>query len=236
MGSYNPRGQQIFVVFISLGVVFIFIFYKQARLSGVSAVSFAISECEWGVYFQGCHRNHCICGDSDWGCRPGKILLFLSWVNTWHTCMRAPCAHCTHVTCGFVFFLSLGECRCRQTQVRPLVVRDAWVTLNNIRVCVCSTLFSAVPDIQKHLHHDNSSNRCPLNLLFPLHCCSANQQCLEFKVLTEGDCLARSSWDKSASLSFYHGEMRFCFDKRLWWQQYCCVSCLGCKVFGYTDL
>lgn len=24
--------------------------------------------------------------------------------------------------------------------------------------------------------------------------------------------------------------MRFCFDKRFWWQQCCCVSCLGCKV------
>lgn len=108
MGSYYPRGQQIFVVFISLGVVFIFIFYKQARLSGVSAVSFAISECEWGVYFQGCHRNHCICGDSDWGCRPGKILLFLSWVNTWHTCMRAPCAHPHTRHMWGSFFLSLS--------------------------------------------------------------------------------------------------------------------------------
>lgn len=98
-------GQQIFVG----SYLWVFFFYKQARLSGVSAVSFAISECEWGVYFQGCHGNHCICGDSDWGCRPSKILLFLSWVNTWHTCVHAPvlvraCARTRKHICFFVFF------------------------------------------------------------------------------------------------------------------------------------
>jgi len=59
-------------------------YYWQWGLSGVIAASFAISECECRVYFQGCHGNHCICGGSDWCCRPSKTVLFLSWVNTWY--------------------------------------------------------------------------------------------------------------------------------------------------------
>lgn len=45
-------------------------------------------------------------------------------------------------------------------------------------------------DILIHLHHDNSSNRCPLNLSTQLHrvfSCSAVQACLMFEVLTGRD-------------------------------------------------
>lgn len=59
-------------------------YYWQHRLSGVIAASFAISECKCGVYFQGCHGNHCICGGSDWCCRPSKTVLFLSRGITWY--------------------------------------------------------------------------------------------------------------------------------------------------------
>lgn len=66
--------------------VFMDSYYWQWGLSGVSAVSFAISEWECRVYFRGCRGNHCICSGSDWFCRARKNLLFLSCVNTWHTC------------------------------------------------------------------------------------------------------------------------------------------------------
>lgn len=53
-----------------------------------------------------------------------------------------------------------------------------------------SYLSPVLPDILIHLHHDNSSNHCPLNCSTQLQCVflwSAGQACVMFEVLIGGD-------------------------------------------------
>lgn len=160
---------------------------RQRGLSGVSAASFAISECECGVYFQGCHGNHCICGGSDWCCRPSKTLLFLSWVNTWYTHSHTLRCTCRNTDENRQLHSHNAQ---KTSSVAVLVIYTVSEALCVTQACVhFPSLLSA--EILMHLHHDDSSNRCPLNIPIPALCIlcvrSAVQACFKCEVLTGGD-------------------------------------------------
>lgn len=116
-------------------------------LWGYCSVLFAISECKCGVYFHGCHGNHCICGGSDWCCRPSKTVLFLSRVNTWYARARSPTfAHArTHA------WIQIQTHSLTQTNAVTLQFGFTKAPKGKRKVY----LSSAAQDILIHLHHDN---------------------------------------------------------------------------------